>query len=235
MWTVRNRGELEAVNESELLVGHVTEGGHDWVCRATGGTDGISLGDPDGLLHVSVRGSGTPGSGSDLLPVAGEHYVKFDQWKIDFPQTTGEFSLRLSIRVVASTTTRCVLEPTFSIQTSLLDTHPTLDLKSVGGTVDRRVLTAATTGDSVSVWTINFAGNAGMIAVLLGPHDAPFTTDQSSEDKIRLQLFGEFLEKGVIRKARPWVVLDRSEAGIKDDELAGLADALCQTPLPLVF
>lgn len=245
MWTVRDRSELEAVNESELLVGHITEGGHDWVCRATGGTNGISLGDPDGLLHVSVRDSSqkvlnqtAPGDqalGDAMLPVAGEQFVKLDQWKIDFPQTTGEYSLRLSIRVVESTATRCVLEPTFSIQTSLLDTHPTLDLKSVGGTVKHRVLTASTTDESVSVWTIAFAGSAGMIAVLLGPHDAPLTTDQSSEDKIQLQLFGEFLEKGVIRKARPWVILDRSETGITANDLASLADALCQTPLPLVF
>jgi len=230
MWTVRNRRELEAVNESELLVGHIIAGGHDWVCRATGGTDGISLGDPDGLLHVSVGGSG-----SKMLPVAGEHFVKFDQWKIDFPQTTGEYSLRLSIRVVETNETRCILEPTFSIQTSLLDTHPTLDLKSVGGIVNRRTLTASTTDDSVAVWTISLAGNAGTIAVLLGPHDAPFTTDQSGEDRIQLQLFGEFLEKGVIRKARPWIVLDRSESGITDADLTSLSEALCQTPLPLVF
>lgn len=230
MWTVPQPIEFEAVNESELLVGHITQGGCDWTCRAAGGSDGISLGDPDGLLHLSVLGSD-----GITLPVAGEHYVKSDQWKIEFPQVTGEFSLRLSVRSVVATAERWVLEPTFSIQTSLLDTHPTLDLAAVGGTVSQLEITESNSGETVSVSKIQFSGGSGQLLVMLGPHDAPFTTNRSTDDRIELELFGEFLEKGVIRKARPWVILDRSTAGISPEELARYATQLCETPLPLTF
>lgn len=228
MWTILDQKEREAVNDSELLVGHVIADGHEWVCRATGGTDGISLGDPDGLLHLAVQ----PSKG-ETLPVAVENYVRGDEWKVTFPQSTGQFGLRISLRTVSASATRLVLEPTLSIQTSLLDTHPTLILNAVGGRPESRLIQVESTEQEVSVTSLRFADQAGQIAVLLGPHDAPFTANHSNDQKLQLQLFGEFLEKGVIRKARPWVVLDRSEAGLSKSDLQQYAKSLCETPLPL--
>jgi len=70
--------------------------------------------------------------GPDRLPVAAEQYVCGDAWKVDFPQSDGQFSLRFSIRVVEATETRIVWEPTFAIHTSLLDTAPSLELSALG-------------------------------------------------------------------------------------------------------
>lgn len=228
MWTIEDQKEREAVNESELLVGHVLADDHQWSCRATGGTDGISFGDPDGLLHLAVQ----PSKG-ETLPVAVENYVRGDEWKVTFPQSTGQFGLRISLRAVAVSATRLVLEPTLSIQTSLLDTHPTLIFSAVGEHPESSLIQVESSEQEVSVTSVRLADRAGQIAVLLGPHDAPFTADHSSDQKLQLQLFGEFLEKGVIRKARPWVVLDRSEAGLSTSDLQQYAKLLCETPLPL--
>lgn len=226
MWMIQDRNDRETVNQSDLLIGHIVADGHQWVCRTTGGTTGISLGDPDGLLHLAVR----PSQG-ELLPVAGENYVRGDEWKIHMPQRGGQFSLRMSLRVIDAAAERLVIEPTFSIQTTLLDTHPTLILSAVGGEVRTSRIDVA--DQRFTAWTIRFSGETGQIAVLLGPHDAPHTVDRSTNDSISLQLFGEFLEKGVIRKARPWVILDRSDADISREDLRRYADALSRTPLPL--
>lgn len=228
MWTIEEQREREAVNVSERLVGHIIADGHEWVCRATGGTDGISLGDPDGLLHLTVQ----PSQGENL-PVAVENYVRGDEWKVTFPQSTGQFGLRISLRAVFASATRLVLEPTLSIQTSLLDTHPTLMLSAMGGTTESSLIEVESSEQKVSVHSVRLAGQAGQIAVLLGPYDAPFTADHSSDQRVELQIFGEFLEKGVIRKARPWVILDRSETGLSKFDLQHYAKSLCETPLPL--
>ncbi|SMP62348.1 hypothetical protein SAMN06265222_107296 [Neorhodopirellula lusitana] len=233
MWTVQAPSEQEAVNDSELLVGHCIADGHDWVCRAGGGTDGISLGDPDGSLHVSVFGGSSVKPGKLDLPVAAERYVRGDEWKISYPQGESEFSLRLSIRIVEATSTRLVLEPTFSIQTSLLDTHPTLLLKAIGGkTAGSTIPNASELGDFTAS-TLDLTGGAGSVSILVGPRDTAYATDRSTSDRLELQLFGDFLEKGVICKVRPWIILDRSDVAITSDELLAYAKQLSETPLPL--
>ena len=123
-----------------------------------------------------------------------------------------------------------VLEVTIAIETTFLDTHPKLDLVVTGGdvrTLDVAAFTAVTGSPPISICQ----REAG-VAVLLGPHDAPFTTNQSSDHEIKLRLFGDFLEKGVIRKARPWLVIDRGRE-FGDSQLRRLWGELSQSPLPL--
>ncbi len=98
------------------------------------------------------------------------------------------------------------------------------------------------------------SGGEASVAVLLDPRDYPWTLDLSDDHGLRQRLFGDFLEKGVIRKARPWVVVDEIVGGV-EPRAGGVeqtADAggggeglnessalvrrwheLCRTPLPL--
>ncbi|TWU16336.1 hypothetical protein Poly21_35410 [Allorhodopirellula heiligendammensis] len=199
----------------------------DWICAASGGGLGIEFGNREGSLQLTVSNVG----GQDL-PTAAEQYVCGDAWKVSFPQSTGQYSLRMSVRVVQATATRIVWEPTFSIQTSLLDTAPSLALSARGEPDERLAEFSAAVPEQVGV-RARRTEDGGQLIVLLGPTDAPFTKNRCSRTRLDLRIFGEFLEKGVIRKARPWIVMDRSEAGVSASELADYSTQLCQTPLPL--
>ncbi|MCM2372965.1 hypothetical protein [Aporhodopirellula aestuarii] len=225
MWQIQNTIADPTPPSQPKLIGIWPAEGTNWTCHALGGDSGISLGDVDHSLHLRVANVGP-----DALPSAGEQYVCGDSWKIDYPQESGKYCLRLSIRVVHATATRIIWEPTFSIQTSLLDTDPSLELTAVGCTAN---LLAADLPPDVSASVARPSDDSGQLIVLLGPHDAPFTKDRSSGNRLDLRIFGEFLEKGVIRKARPWVILDRSEAGVSAEDLSQYGEELCNTPLPL--
>ncbi|KLU03192.1 hypothetical protein RISK_004504 [Rhodopirellula islandica] len=221
-------GAARDQSAGQCYTAHWNADGHDWVCHTAGGSNGISFGDPDGSLHVSLLPVG-----DDTLPVATEQSIRGDVWNVTLPQGDSQYSLRLALRVIEATETRLVIEPTLSIQTLLLDTHPTLDLTALGdcGAIFDE---GDTLGDgSPPISTVKLHGETGSIAVLLAPTDAPFTTDLRREGHLQLRLFGEFLEKGVIRKARPWIVLDRSKQGISESELQAYLKRLGETPLPL--
>ncbi|EMI56214.1 hypothetical protein [Rhodopirellula sallentina] len=207
------------------LIGQGDSESAGWTCRATGGKSGIAFEDPETGLTLCVDNVG-----SDPLPTSDEQYVCGDSWKIDYPQKTGEYRLRLSVRAVHTSPTRTVWEPTFSLQTSLLDTDPSLELTAVGR-FDQE-LPPELPAD-VSVSSIRPADGNGQLLVLLGPLDAPFTKHRSSGNRLDLRIFGEFLEKGVIRKTRPWIIFDRTVDGVSPEEISRYCDELCSTPLPL--
>lgn len=206
----------------------------------SGGREGVAflIGD----TSLSLRSSDDA-----LLPALAEQYVRGDELHMSFPQidespsaTTAtapgcdcEFGFRLVIRPVtvdgfSTNTDRCVFELLVSIQTTLLDAHPTLDL-SMDTTRSVHPTEVASTKNAVHV-----GENASFsAAVLLGPQDAPFTGWIDEPGSLRLRLFGEFLEKGVIRRARPWVVVDRSHSEIDGEFVRGGWKALADSPLPL--
>ncbi|MFG0254034.1 MAG: hypothetical protein ACF787_02885 [Rhodopirellula sp. JB053] len=211
--------------DKSQLIGRWDSASAGWTCRATGGKSGIAFEDPETGLTLRVDNVG-----SDPLPMSDEQYVCGDSWKIDYPQQSGEYRLRLSVRVVHSTPTRTVWEPTFSLQTSLLDTDPSLELTAVGR-FDQEL--SPDLPADVSVSSIRPAEGNGQLLVLLGPLDAPFTKHRSSGKRLDLRIFGEFLEKGVIRKTRPWIIFDRTVNGVSPGEISRYCDELCSTPLPL--
>ena len=70
-------------------------------------------------------------------------------------------------------------------------------------------------------------------AVILGSQDALAVQRRDPADAGRFTLFGEFLEKGVIRRARPWLLLNRNDREIHADWIEAAAAALANSPLPL--
>ncbi|EMI18005.1 hypothetical protein RMSM_05072 [Rhodopirellula maiorica SM1] len=203
-----------------------------WQLDATGGPQGIQLGlaggDPKRVQFVSV--------GEDVFPQATEQFVRGDELHVSFPQQEGSYSIEAVFKPITSSAKRLVIEVVLSLETRLLDTHPTVDLVAAGS---RDASSVSDPSPSAGCDPISqaIAGDIS-VAVLLGPHDAPFTANQSSADQLRLRLFGEFLEKGVIRKARPWIVLSTSDAdaadtGVTSDELKAMYAKLCASPLPL--
>lgn len=173
----------------------------------------------------------------DMLPQAEEQYVRGDEWHVNYPQGEGAFALRFAFRPIETTSSRLVIETRLSIQTDLLDTHPKVDIDANCDDIDSLLPTDLSGEDQVLATgsaPISIAkGPQHTISVLLGPHDSPFTSNHSTDSLLRLRLFGEFLEKGVIRKARPWIVIDRSGVVPREAELLGRWKQLSGSPLPL--
>ncbi len=173
----------------------------------------------------------------DFLPSAGEQYVRGDCWHVNYPQGDSSYALRLALQPIETAKDWIVLEATISIQTDLLDTHPKLDVDVLCQSIDSLVPTDLSGDDeveSIGSAPISIAMDSGHhTSVLLGPHDSPFTTNHSTDALLRLRLFGDFLEKGVIRKARPWIIIDRSGSPPNEQRLEALWKQLCGSPLPL--
>ncbi len=199
-----------------------------WRVDARGGDEGVQF-------FVGEQRFGLFASGDQPLPLLDEQFVRGDELHCAFPQVDGRdaFGFRLVIRPlkaggIETTAARGLFELLVSVQTSLLDSHPTIDL----------VMPCAAERREQSMQSIpaavHFASHPQLeSAVLLGPHDAPFTSVVSGSGELRLRLFGEFLEKGVIRRARPWVVVDRSGACIDEVWASDCWHELAASPLPL--
>lgn len=248
--------------------------GEMWTVRGSGGTAGIGIAIGDAtepLLKLEPVDS-------DPLPDLAEQFVRGDELHLDYPQvggpqTDGIYGVKLVCRPVEFGTSRVVWELVIAVETSLLESHPTLDLTVPGVGLRRRMLRSETAmgaacglvetpspqqleslpaavGSRVAAPITQVNSGSNVVSVLLGSRDFPWTLDLSDDRHLRLRLFGEFLEKGVILKARAWIVVEaRSEptaAGpfVTTDAMVatdptvaeGLSETwrkLCQTPLPL--
>ncbi|WP_182868110.1 hypothetical protein [Stieleria mannarensis] len=173
-------------------------------------------------------------SDDQALPPLDEQFVRNDQLHFSFPQTDrSQFGFRLVVRPVplegcGADGTHIALELLVSVQTTLLDSHPTLDLvlPARGGARDEA---GAQSGSRVY-----HADNGDFgAAVILGPQDVASSVAIDQPGEQRLRLFGEFLEKGVIRRARPWLVVDRTSGSVAPRWIRAASDALAESPLPL--
>ena len=216
----------------------------DSSCRfdMRGGTESFSI-SPFVEMESSSRDSCLLVSAIEgqCLPKASEQYVCRNRYTINYPQENGLYAIRFSIEPISSTKDRLILEFTISIQTDLLDTHPMLDLHGLGRNAKSLTCSQdqenwrADLGDLTSktdpINTVEVDGSR--CAVLLDRHDAPTTKNLGNQGELRLRLFGDFLEKGVIRTARPWVVFDRSGDQLDEKTLDSLYQDQEKRPLPL--
>jgi hypothetical protein len=220
-----------------------------WYLDARGGEHGVGViattqADDDGAFADSRRFVSLSPVDQDVLPAAGEQYVRGDELHVNYPQAAGSsYAVRLAFKPIETAKNLIVLEVRISIQTDLLDTHPKIDVDTFCRSIDSRVPTDPQfPTDSSGDDEVEGVGSAPIsvavskehsVSVLLGPHDSPFTTNHSTDSLLRLRLFGDFLEKGVIRTARPWIVIDRSADAPGEEQLEKWWRQLCGSPLPL--
>ncbi|MEO1617160.1 MAG: hypothetical protein AAFV88_15015 [Planctomycetota bacterium] len=202
------------------------DGAMAWRLDARGGEHSIQLGGDSHSVQLTS-------SDENALPLLQEQFVRGDELHLAFPQVEGvnDFGFNLVFRPIASSeseSTARVLECLVSIQTTLLDLEPTIDIV-VPEADGSRLADVEAEGVATS-----FSGNLFSGAVLLGRHDAPFTSVDVSNKQTTFRLFGEFLEKGVIRRARPWLVLEsRANQTCSEPFLQSLLKELQASPLPL--
>ena len=188
-------------NPSETEIGRATWNTGSQVVQvdARGGANGIKV-----SAHDASPVSFSPMEGDDL-PDACEQYVRGSGWHVNYSQGDSSYALRLSFEAIETAVQRVVIEVCVSIQTDLLDLHPKLDIEVDCQDIDSDVPHSDFQDDTVrdsGVAPISIAKLASSsTSILLGSHDHPFTSNHSTDMTLRLRLFGDFLEKGVIRKA----------------------------------
>ena len=210
-----------------------TDSGSSWSVDARGGKHGIGI-SAQGSDQRVVSFSPVD---QELLPEAGEQFVRGEELHVNFPQGNSRYAVRLVLKPIETNAELLVLESMISIQTDSLDSHPKIDIDVECSSLES-IVPSDLSGDDevegVGSAPISLAqGNGYCTSVLLGPHDRPFTTNHSNDMLLRLRLFGEFLEKGVIRHGRPWIVIDLSGTATSESRLESLLGQLCQSPVPL--
>ncbi len=187
-----------------------------------------TAGDTAGAVVELLTGEG------QALPPLTDSYLRGDDFVTSFAARPADpCGLSVQVRPVACGEAEAVVELTLAIQTERLDSHPSIrvNIPSENGDAweDSRDLGAGTLGPR------RLSGGSGpplFASLLLAARDRPAARDQSDAQRLQVALFGSFLEKGVIRKSRPWLVF-RSDRPSTAEELAAWHERLCRSPLPL--
>ena len=191
-------------------------------------------------LQMMTRHDGCCDSASSIsvvgesLPDVAESYVRGDELHLVLPQTNeGQSGLEIVLMVVQANRDLLIVESTLSLQTLLLDAYPAIDL-NVGGD-------GAVTTDRVAsslVFARSHRSSPGNeprtrrpeTRVLVDERDQ-LSIDSSSKNETGLRFFGEFMEKGVIRKVQPWWIW--SGMTLSANQLQNAVESLADRPLPL--
>jgi hypothetical protein len=156
-------------------------------------------------------------------PFLKDCFVRQSDLIIAYPQREQRtFSLQLDYRIIESSEEQLLIELWVSIQTYLLDTHPTVKvicpgLESPANTSQPIV---ATVGDLSFAWFIHPRDQS----------DTKLVADKASE-RVQAQLFGHFMEKGVIRRARVRCLV--SQSPLSQSAMDAVQSNFAESPLPL--
>jgi hypothetical protein len=196
-----------------------------------------------------VRDTEIPDNASPIrcFPPLLEAYVRSGTLIAVLPQADEHnFGVNITHQVLVADQDKLVLETVVAIQTSFLDSHPTIDLVANG--IDGEVHgLLATSGRNHPVTLQHLreqtqhpptgsrfirSAHVGSAFLLLPPSDRAVASIQpAAADTVCYRLLSEFMEKGVIRKARFWTCVWANTPDLA--QLQQAYDELVQQPLPL--
>lgn len=225
MWENADRGEPEfRANGWKLAVKTDDQGVRMLVCR-------------DGLVASSVRLWLT----NSRLPPCSERYLRGDALHLSFPDTAAEpIALDLVLTAIEADQEQLILESVISLRTSLLDSHPTVELQLGAGHPlhprwgDRPWSQVNDSGSAL--WfqprpALPSEGPRVATSVFCDDRDRVSLDGAALAEQGNLRFFGDFLEKGVIRKVQPWWVW--SNGTVAPQRAEQIAHKLAARPLPL--
>lgn len=201
---------------------------NDWLLQVGWRPEGVDL---IAICQASRPSAGTVSLVDRPLPALAESFIRGDELHLLMPQdTAGQAGLALALLIIQADRDSLVVESTLSIETLLLDAHPIIDLAMPG---DGPLADEAR--DTATVFSRdNRSAGVGLqrprLQVLVDQRDQP-SLDPSCKSAGSLRFFGDFMEKGVIRKAQPWWVWTNADANA--DCLTPLVRELARRPLPL--
>lgn len=152
------------------------------------------------------------------LPL-GDAYVRQNDLIAYFPETLPwRYGYQLDTRVLSTPGSSLVVEFWLSIQTSLLDAHPQLEIRLTGQAFASR---------NIGAW-VDLTNHSGLLIHPLDRLDCPVS---ETAQGLQVAAFGRFMEKGVIRRMRfRLVVSSRPEA---DSFWQSQYEEFSESPLPL--
>jgi len=167
---------------------------------------GLSIFHDDSLERRVVLSLIEPTEGSPRQ--ASEAYVRQNDLISEFAQTRhDQFSFQTYFRILPESTDDLLgLEVWLSVQTTLLDSCPSMELVSI---VPNSRWRWQSLSSSHAIWLVSHVENRGGPMSALGmvhPLDESQTIrvedETIAEDSLSLRIFSHFMEKGVIRRAR---------------------------------
>lgn len=154
-----------------------------------------------------------PGYG---LPPCGECYIRGDALHISFPLSQANpIGLELVMMAIEADQQMLVVESVIGLHTTLLDSHPNLQLEVGSGhpgfPLWGRVGWEQIFADGNSIW-LRAVGRSPLegpgvsTSLLCDRRDLSSLSSVNGDHVSGVRFFGDFLEKGVIRKVQPWWV-----------------------------
>lgn len=187
------------------------------------------------------------------FPPISDFYFRDADVIAELPQTEPwRFGLTLTHRIIHCDADWIGVESIVSIQTNLLDSHPTVDLVAGAATPLQPSALAQLANPHAVLPPANAQANAereipaplfrlahstenngkGEVVLMLPPSDrAAATLLAPTQQALHVRLLAEFLEKGVIRKARYWTTCWTTPA--TEENLIAAYQTLATSPLPL--
>jgi hypothetical protein len=166
-----------------------------------------------------------------------EAYVRESDLIVRYEQDGNDlYSFQLNWRAFDSGLSDALgLEMWLSIQTSLLDTYPTVDIRSLTSGGPWTTLTLRDVHQSEEDWTAGIVSRCAdqSTLIMVQASDAQQADLQPCQSPLEnsLRMFGSFMEKGVIRRARLCLVATPHELQQTEIEQAYAQFSAC--PLPL--
>lgn len=182
----------------------------------------IQIDQPAGKFAWEIQPREDSVAATTPAPTPGESYSRLDDFIVALPQRyPWPFSYQLDVRVQPSDQDLLVAELWLSVQTSMLECNPQLSLIPQ---------------DPKGPWSCHpeFLCSADRrLALAIHPldiADSKLHTDRSGSIE-RLDLFGRFMEKGVIRRGR--LLLVASNTSISEKRMKELCHVFAASSLPL--
>ncbi len=188
-------------------------------------------------LHCGTESSGAGLLGVDFSlphhPFDKDCYVRQGDLIVVYPQRDDrKFSLQLDYRLLEAGPDRLLIELWISVQTYLLDSRPTV---SVSCRADRESIRTESTISDASHQAVVQGTVDGTLhwAWLTHPRDQDDTSWNWNGDRQAFEagLFGHFMEKGVIRRARMRCLIGTTS--LKEREVDEAYQSFVVSPLPL--
>jgi hypothetical protein len=228
MWEISGKGSAEfRANGWKLVVtsGEPRIGGVRLLCCR------------EDLVGASAR-IGVPGC---ELPPCSECYIRGDALHISFPiDQSNPIGLELVMMAIEADQQMLVVESVVGLHTSLLDSHPNLQFEVGAGHPGfptwGRVGWEKLSDQDDWVWmraAVRQAAEGPSVstALLCDDRDLSSLATGDAKENTGVRFFGDFLEKGVIRKVQPWWVW--SNGPLNDRKAGEIARCLASRPLAL--
>ena len=182
----------------------------------------IQVGPPDHQCLWEVQPREDSVEAGTKPPALAEAYCRGDDYIAKYPQRfPWPFSYQLDVRVQPSSKELLVLEIWLSVQTSMLECNPQLSfvptLTREPWTCHPEFICSADRRTAVAVHPLDLG-------------DCRFQTNRAGGIE-RLDMFGRFMEKGVIRRGR--LLLVASTSSIPEKQMKDLCNLFAKSCLPL--